>query len=510
MTEVEEQEEYEVRIGAFNGPMDLLVYLVQKKEVPLEQISIAEIADQFLKWVNEYEGTDLSKAGDFLYMASRLMALKVQELLPAEQRDPEMEAEYNEDREQLMKEMLEYQRFKQVASGLQEMEGENFGTYSRGRLEKTQTDEETLADANIWQLFRAYQKSLKTKISETVHHIELDYVTIQDRQQAINNYLSVNGRALFEDLLDNDSHPIVAAVTFMAMLEMIKTDEIVFRQSELFGPIWIYRKKNNADYAEEMAHETVFFSKDPDVKPGLVEAIRNQALARSKEQSVGDLAAVMREAVLWTSRGRNVTEDDLTAMLEGREDLSEVQENPFAEMMKEDEAADGSTGSPTLSATESPTDSTPAENAPVQAENTPTTETIAEATSVSEEAPVEEIVAPVTDVIPATEPEPPLYNTENVASVEKEIPDQVGNDNSSVEEPVDETPAEEPQPTDVPATEPAAEQTMTDEEFESFMKKAQAFYDTQANESSEGTDDSSSSDDSDDDDFPSIEVHTND
>ena len=483
MTEVEEQEEYEVRIGAFNGPMDLLVYLVQKKEVPLEQISIAEIADQFLKWVNEYEGTDLSKAGDFLYMASRLMALKVQELLPAEQRDPEMEAEYNEDREQLMKEMLEYQRFKQVASGLQEMESENFGTYSRGRLEKTQTDEETLADANIWQLFRAYQKSLKTKISETIHHIELDYVTIQDRQQAINNYLAVNGRALFEDLLDNDSHPIVAAVTFMAMLEMIKTDEIVFRQSELFGPIWIYRKKNNADYAEEMAHETVFFSKEPDVKPGLVEAIRNQAIARSKEQTVGDLAAVMREAVLWTERGRNVSEDDLNAMLEGREDLSEVQENPFAEMMKEDEATENAQAP--AEGTQAPAENAPAE--PVADTAATTTETVAEETS----APVEETVAPVTDVIPATEPEPPLYNTEDVASVEKEIPDQVGNDNSSVEEPVDETPAEEPQPAD----------NMSDEEFEAFMKKAQAFYDTQANENSDSDDD---------DDFSSIEVHTND
>lgn len=446
MTEVEEQEEYEVRIGAFNGPMDLLVYLVQKKEVPLEQISIAEIADQFLKWVNEYEGTDLSKAGDFLYMASRLMALKVQELLPAEQRDPEMEAEYNEDREQLMKEMLEYQRFKQVASGLQEMESENFGTYSRGRLEKTQSDEETLADANIWQLFRAYQKSLKTKISETIHHIELDYVTIQDRQQAINNYLAVNGRALFEDLLDNDSHPIVAAVTFMAMLEMIKTDEIVFRQSELFGPIWIYRKKNNADYAEEMAHETVFFSKDPEVKPGLVEAIRNQAIARSKEQTVGDLAAVMREAVLWTERGRNVSEDDLNAMLEGREDLSEVQENPFAEMMKEDEATENA--APAEGA-QAPTEGTqaPAENAPAEPvadTAATTTETVAEETS----APVEET-------------------------------------------PVEEISSEEPQPAD----------NMTDEEFEAFMKKAQAFYDSQANENSDSDDD---------DDFSSIEVHTND
>ena len=481
MTEVEEQEEYEVRIGAFNGPMDLLVYLVQKKEVPLEQISIAEIADQFLKWVNEYEGTDLSKAGDFLYMASRLMALKVQELLPAEQRDPEMEAEYNEDREQLMKEMLEYQRFKQVASGLQEMESENFGTYSRGRLEKTQTDEETLADANIWQLFRAYQKSLKTKISETIHHIELDYVTIQDRQQAINNYLSVNGRALFEDLLDNDSHPIVAAVTFMAMLEMIKTDEIVFRQSELFGPIWIYRKKNNADYAEEMAHETVFFSKDPDVKPGLVEAIRNQAIARSKEQSVGDLAAVMREAVLWTERGRNVSEDDLNAMLEGREDLSEVQENPFAEMMKEDEATENAQAP--AEGTSSVVESAPETSAP-------TTETVAEETSapVAEETPVEE---------PAETAAEPVEETpvEEIASPEAR--------NDVNEEPVEETPAEEPQPSD----------NMTDEEFEAFMKKAQAFYDSQANEKGIASSPTAPRNDEtgdDDDDFPNIEVHSSD
>ena len=447
MTEIEEQEDYEVRIGSFNGPMDLLVYLVQKKEMSLDQIPIAEIADDFLAWVNKIGVTDLSKAGDFLYMASRLMALKVQELLPAEERDPELVEEYNADREKLMQEMLEYQRYKQVAGGLQEMEGENYGTYSRGRLEKTQNDEDTLADANIWQLFRAYQKSLKTKISDTVHHIELDYVTIQDRQQAINNYLSVNGRALFEELLDNDSHPIVAAVTFMALLEMIKTDEVVFRQSELFGPIWIYRKKNNPDYADEMARETVFYSKDPDVKPGLVEEIRNMALARSQAGSVGDIAAVMKEAVLWTTRGRNVTEEDLQAMLEGREDLSEVQDNPFAEMMKED---DGSTGSPTES------------------------QAVDAAAPVESVSPVEEAVAPVESVVqdaPAVE---------ETASADKVIED----------------------------TKPADTSKMSDEEFEAFMKKAQAFYDTQAKASdSEGTpaEDAASEDD---DDFPSLEVHS--
>jgi hypothetical protein len=264
----------------------------------------------------------------------------------------------------------------------------------------------------------------------------------------------------------------VAAVTFMAMLEMIKTDEIVFRQSELFGPIWIYRKKNNADYAEEMAHETVFFSKDPDVKPGLVEAIRNQALARSKEQSVGDLAAVMREAVLWTSRGRNVTEDDLTAMLEGREDLSEVQENPFAEMMKEDEAADGSTGSPT--------DFKPAEE-----------------TALATETVVEETVAPVES----------SWKDEGLTGSSAEVPEESSGD--VLVENGNRTPSSDDSRV-TEGAEPAAAQTMSDEEFEAFMKKAQAFYDTQANESSEETDDSSSSDDSDDDDFPSIEVHSGD
>ena len=434
MVDIEEQEDYEVNIGSFNGPMDLLVYLVQKKEMSLDQIPIAEIADDFLAWVNKIGVADLSKAGDFLYMASRLMALKVQELLPAEERDPELIEEYNEDREKLMQEMLEYQRYKQVAGGLQEMEGENFGTYSRGRLEKTQNQDDTLADANIWQLFRAYQKSLKTKISETVHHIELDYVTIQDRQQAINNYLNANGRALFEDLLDNDSHPIVAAVTFMALLEMIKTDEVVFRQSELFGPIWIYRKKNNPDYAEEMARETVFFSKDPEVKPGLVEVIRNQALARSQAGSVGDIAAVMKEAVLWTTRGRNVTEEDLQAMLEGREDLSEVQDDPFADMLREEGAVP------------------PAENtaAEVPVAGTPATPT--EATTITAAAPVEETLA------------------------ESATP--------AIETPAAETPAVEPAEETPVNEKPADTSQMSDEEFEAFMKKAQAYYSGNSSEES--------------------------
>ena len=501
-SEVLEQEDYEVKIGSFNGPMDLLVYLVQKKEMTLDQIPIAEIADDFLKWVNEYSETDLSKAGDFLFMASRLMALKVQELLPAEERDPEMEEEYNEDREKLMKEMLEYQRFKQVASGLQEMEAKNFGTYSRGRLEKTQSDDDTLADANIWQLFRAYQKSLKTKISETIHHIELDYVTIQDRQQAINNFLNVHGRALFEDLLDNDSHPIVAAVTFMAMLEMIKTDDIVFRQSELFGPIWIYRKKNNPEYADEMAHETVFFSKDPEVKAGLVETIRSQAIARSKEKSVGDLAATMREAVLWTERGRNVTDEDLNAMLEGREDISEVQDNPFADMIAEADAAEnaqqaasapaGDATQPAIpgSAETAPSqDSAPSttpenvEMVPPQDAAQPTTEDANATTTAQDFADVPTFTSSnFDDEAPVLgKSSIPEFGVDDNADLEERahifepINEPVEDSNFNAEPVKDETATNAAENTFQGMSEDAVKQ-MSDEEFAAFMQKAQSFY----------------------------------
>ena len=522
-SDVFEQEDYEVKIGSFNGPMDLLVYLVQKKEMTLDQIPIAEIADDFLKWVNEYSETDLSKAGDFLFMASRLMALKVQELLPAEERDPGTIEEYNEDREQLMKEMLEYQRFKQVAGGLQEMEAKNFGTYSRGRLEKTQNDDDTLADANIWQLFRAYQKSLKTKISETIHHIELDYVTIQDRQQAINNFLNVHGRALFEDLLDNDSHPIVAAVTFMAMLEMIKTDDIVFRQSELFGPIWIYRKKNNPEYAEEMAHETVFFSKDPEVKAGLVDTIRSQAIARSKEKSVGDLAATMREAVLWTERGRNVTDEDLNAMLEGREDISEVQENPFADMIAEADAAEGITAQPQTSEQTTATGNAavpaneaaiapaisdaanPASDATATTANGETAnagETINESSAELATSASDVIANEFVETVNATTPSHTFEPVDEEFADASDAPDEeineaqseeigeefVDDENSDIDIPVIRSTNTEEHSISAEANfqglNEQSVQQMSDEEFAAFMQKAQAFYDNANNASS--------------------------
>ena len=345
-------------------------------------------------------------------------------------------------------------------------------------------------------------------------------MTIQDRQQAINNFLNVHGRALFEDLLDNDSHPIVAAVTFMAMLEMIKTDDIVFRQSELFGPIWIYRKKNNPEYADEMAHETVFFSKDPEVKAGLVETIRSQAIARSKEKSVGDLAATMREAVLWTERGRNVTEEDLNAMLEGREDISEVQDNPFADMIAEADAAEGAQQAASATAgdtAQQPTTPESAETAPSQ-NAAPANDNAAAPVENTEAVSAQEAAQSATlesAEMSASEDEAPVLSKSS-------IPEFGANDDDDSEErahtfePVDELVEEleeenldedeiesgeaesVTEETTESSDDSSAESTfqglneqsvqqMSDEEFAAFMQKAQAFYNNASSAQSNNT-----------------------
>lgn len=350
-------ESYEVHIGAFEGPMDLLLYLVQQSEVKPADISIAEITDQYLEWMKDISKADLSQAGDFLLMASRLMAMKVRELLPKDQRTEQDEAEIDLSRDELIKQMLEYQRYKQVAKELQGMENDNFGSCYRGRMEKTESEEDTLADANIWQLFRAYQKMLKTRNSESVHHIELDDVTIEDRQQFISNTLHREGRVLFEDLLGRDPLPIVTVVTFMALMEMIKTDEVVFRQSELFGAIWLYRKKDNAEFAEEMANETRIYEPEHEYKPGILEKLRERELVRNDKQQA-TLDQVMRTASLLASQGKAIKDEDIMAMLNGELDIAAIEAELNAGQ------SDSESSEPSDSATSEPSEMSSADVAP--------------------------------------------------------------------------------------------------------------------------------------------------
>ncbi|MDR2581095.1 MAG: segregation/condensation protein A [Fibromonadaceae bacterium] len=307
---------YELSLdNAYVGPLDLLFLLMKREEIPFEKISIAKIAEQYLEYIKDLENVDLSYAGEFLALASRLMALKVRELLPKSEQSNENLLDFEIEREALILQMEEYQKFKRVALGLQELEGKNFGTYGRGRMEKISKDSQ-LADANIWQLFKAFHKSLQMHSYSSVHTIEMDNVTIEDREQHINGYLAQRGRAMFEDLLGKDRLPIMATVTFMAMLELTKTESVVFRQSETKGPLWLYRKKQNDEYKEELAQEKIYYSPDPNVLDGLVDYLQGRSLAQEIEEK-SSLDSVLKNAMQLVGNGIEINESDVQMMLEG-------------------------------------------------------------------------------------------------------------------------------------------------------------------------------------------------
>jgi segregation and condensation protein A len=308
---------FELELGeSYTGPLDLLYLLMKKEEIPFDKISIAKIADQYLECIKDLESVDLSSAGDFLALATRLMVLKARELLPHEEQNPDDLPESKIETETLLMQLQEYRKFKYVALELQKAEEKNFGTYSRGRMEKINKDSQ-LADVDALQLLRAFHKTLQAHSYEkNAHGTGIDNVTLEDRQLYINTYLATRGRAMFDDLIGKEKLSIMSVVTFMAMLENTKDEDVVFRQSEATAPLWLYRKKQNDEYKEEIAKEKIYYSPDPEILGGLADFLRDRSLALEIEEK-SSLDSVLKVAMQLIDNGVKVGEDDIQAMLEG-------------------------------------------------------------------------------------------------------------------------------------------------------------------------------------------------
>jgi chromatin segregation and condensation protein Rec8/ScpA/Scc1 (kleisin family) len=324
---------YEVKLPVFEGPLDLLLYLVEKNELNPRDVSIASITDQYLEHLHALEKTDLGEAGEFLVMASRLMRLKARELLPADDKDPLEEMEYLLDRQALIAQMLEYRKFKEAARSLRDIEAKNFGAFPRGRSEKppgapgaiagpgaggspaeasggpSGDDYDGESEAGIYDLLAAFKSVLAIKPRIPVHEVEIDEVTIEDRMQHVETELLEAGRVLFEDLFGNDPRRMAKVVTFMALLELCKLDRIVVRQNRALGTIWVYRKEVSAaggEQAEALAQELEASASQPepeettlDIKPGLVAWVQEQILQRKArtalDQILADLERELKE-----------------------------------------------------------------------------------------------------------------------------------------------------------------------------------------------------------------------
>jgi chromatin segregation and condensation protein Rec8/ScpA/Scc1 (kleisin family)/tRNA nucleotidyltransferase/poly(A) polymerase len=239
---------YEVRLDAFEGPLDLLLHLIREHEIDIYDIPIAVITEQYLEYISFMESLDLSLAGEFLEMAATLIRIKVQMLLPRETDEGEEE---EDPREQLVRKLVEYKQFKEVASGLSEKEQQRRDYFPRGvdprsysDLEEDEGDiEDFLRDVTLFDLVDSLREVL-SRVPERVevHAVDMEEVTVEEQIGRIRSILSERGSVPFTEVFGERASRYEIVATFIALLELIRLGEVKAVQKRNFGDIEILAK----------------------------------------------------------------------------------------------------------------------------------------------------------------------------------------------------------------------------------------------------------------------------
>ncbi len=238
---------YRVKLENFDGPLDLLLFLIKKNEVDLFNIPVAVITRQFLEYVELIKLLDLEYASDYILLAATLIRIKARMLLPKSPVDDDEEIE-EDPRDELVRQLLEYQRFKEITSDMSRLENQRRLVYSRRYFDFNIDDEEILWEPNgdytLFELMSVFKEVLKRKPRITHHHIEQHSVTAEEQMEFLLDLLAQKGgELLFYELAEQLTSRIVVIITFIAMLELIRNGKILITQSSTFGEIWIKIKK---------------------------------------------------------------------------------------------------------------------------------------------------------------------------------------------------------------------------------------------------------------------------
>ena len=240
---------YRVKLQNFEGPLDLLLFLIKKNEVDIYDIPISEITSQYLEYVDIIKLLDLESAGEFILLATTLIRIKAKMLLPRPQ--TEDDEEIVDPRMELVNRLLEYKRFKELAFKFSDLEDEQSKMFSRSQYpemdQETESGIELDEDITIFSLISAFKQVLDRMPKETFHQVQDIQISLEEQIEYILNRLTVSRQVTFFDLISHIRDRIVIVVTFMAMLELIKRGELIARQSDAFGEIWIVRKSDRAN-----------------------------------------------------------------------------------------------------------------------------------------------------------------------------------------------------------------------------------------------------------------------
>ena len=245
---------YKVSLDVFEGPLDLLLYLIKKDEVNIYDIPIAKILAEYLQYIELMKLLDLNVAGEFIVMAATLIQIKSKMLLPVEEKIEEEELEELDPRAELVKKLLEYRRFKEAALLLRKKEEHRREHFVRVQQEASQED--VYFEANLFDLINAFTKALKDVPKELFLEVIKDEFTVEKKVHDILHYLVDEPKILIADLFDRAKNKLEIIAIFLSILELIRLKEIIIVQKGLFESILIMRNKDNIKSAVSEAVKT--------------------------------------------------------------------------------------------------------------------------------------------------------------------------------------------------------------------------------------------------------------
>ena len=237
--------EYKVQFEVFEGPLDLLLYLIKKEEVDIYAVNLTKLATQFIEYVELMRQFDLEVAGEFLVMASTLMYLKSKELLPVDQQAVvEGEEEEGEDpRWELIRQLVEYKKFKDAAAQLQVLEERQENVFPRipAKIEFEAVAEPAKPEVGIFDLLTAVNGILKrfTDKQAATREIYEDKWTVSEKIELVRGLIAERGSVRFSELFEKAANRAEVVCTFLALLELIRLKQLICAQPEPFAEIEI-------------------------------------------------------------------------------------------------------------------------------------------------------------------------------------------------------------------------------------------------------------------------------
>jgi len=245
------------QLEIFEGPLDLLLHLIKKNEVNITDIPIATITEQYLATLELMQTLNLDMAGEFLVMAATLIHIKSRVLLPESDAETDEEEEGGDPREELMRRLLEYQRFKEAAGELAQRDVLTRDVFVRATAPMEKPAPTAFRELSVFELLTALRRVLERLPKDEFHEVTLEKITVREKMTLVLERLRVDGQVVFESLFTDAGTRMAVIVTFLAMLELVKIRAIRIFQDRLDGPIIIEAAVGAEQAAEVIAKAAI-------------------------------------------------------------------------------------------------------------------------------------------------------------------------------------------------------------------------------------------------------------